>query len=96
MSVKNPQPAIHSKPTHNPDEARFCKPERTVLARAISAALIAGVASGPLLAQEPELEVIIVTATKRAEEVMDVPLAITAMSGEAIREINLNDINQSE
>jgi iron complex outermembrane receptor protein len=92
MSVKNPQPAIHSKPTHNPDEARFCKPERTVLARAISAALIAGVASGPLLAQEPELEVIIVTATKRAEEVMDVPLAITAMSGEAIREINLNDI----
>ena len=32
------------------------------------------------------------TATKRAESVMDVPLAISAMSGEAIREVNLNDI----
>jgi len=38
------------------------------------------------------LDEITVTATKRAESVMDVPLAISAMSGEAIREFNLNDV----
>ncbi len=68
------------------------QPRRTALAQAVSTALIAGVAAGPLLAQERVLEEVIVTATKRAESVMDVPLAITAMSGEAIREVNLNDI----
>ncbi|MFQ5549094.1 MAG: hypothetical protein ACE5FV_12435, partial [Woeseia sp.] len=61
------------------------------MAQAISIALIAGTASGQLLAQDLELEEIIVTATKRAESVMDVPLAITAMSGEFIRDVNLND-----
>lgn len=65
---------------------------RTAVAQAISAALLAGVASGPLLAQDLVIEEVIVTATKRAESVMDVPLAITAMSGEAIREVNLNDV----
>jgi len=92
MAAKNAQFPMNSKPTHTSDKADFGRPERTVLAQAISAALIAGVASAPLLAQEPELEVIIVTATKRAESIMDVPLAITAISGEAIREVNLNDI----
>jgi len=61
-----------------------------LLAQAVSTALIAGVASGPVLAQE--LEEIIVTATKRQESVMDVPLAITALSGDFIRDVNLNDI----
>ncbi|MGI9238772.1 MAG: TonB-dependent receptor [Woeseiaceae bacterium] len=74
------------------DNVRSCRPERSVLAQAISIALIAGVAPGPLLAQDPTLDEITVTATKRAESVMDVPLAITAMSGEYIREVNLNDI----
>ena len=55
-------------------------------------ALIASVAPGPLLAQDLVLDEITVTATKRAESVMDVPLAITAMSGEYIREVNLNDV----
>jgi len=62
-------------------------PRRTMLASAISAALLAG---APLYAQE--LEEIIVTATKRAESVMDVPLAITAMSGDFLREVNLDDV----
>src|SRR5690606_28487251 len=56
------------------------RPQRTRLAAAVSAALIAGTAVQPLHAQE--LEEIVVTATKRAESVMDVPLAITAMSGD--------------
>jgi iron complex outermembrane receptor protein len=92
MAAKNAQVGMHSKLTQTPDKAGFCRPERTVLAQAVSIALIAGVASGPLLAQELELEEIIVTATKRAESVMDVPLAITALSGDFIREVNLNDV----
>jgi iron complex outermembrane receptor protein len=66
--------------------------ERTVLARAVSLALVAGIGPTVLYAQERALEEIIVTATKRAESVMDVPLAITAMSGQFIRDANLNDV----
>lgn len=45
--------------------------------------------SGAALAQGDE---IIVTATKRAESIQDVPLAITALSGDFTREVNLDDI----
>ncbi|MEX0709087.1 MAG: TonB-dependent receptor [Woeseia sp.] len=70
------------------------RPERTALAQAVSVALIAGMGPATAIAQGQErvLEEITVTATKRAESVMDVPLAITAMSGQAIREVNLNDV----
>jgi len=92
MAARNSQFSAHSNYSHHPQESELARPQRTLLAQAVSAALIAGVASGPLLAQEePPLEVIIVTATKRAEDVMDVPLAITAMSGDFIRDVNLND-----
>ncbi|MDX1405834.1 MAG: TonB-dependent receptor [Woeseiaceae bacterium] len=84
--------ARNLKLTNSSNTTEFLSPRRTPLAQAISTALIAGVASGTVLAQERALEEIIVTATKRAESVMDVPLAITAMSGEAIREVNLNDV----
>jgi iron complex outermembrane receptor protein len=63
----------------------------TPVAQAISMALVLGCASAPLHAQQ-EIEEVIVTATKRAESVMDVPLAITAMSGQFIRNVNLNDV----
>jgi iron complex outermembrane receptor protein len=66
------------------------RPEQKAVARAVSCALVAGAAAAPLQAQE--LEEIVVTATKRAESVMDVPLAITAMSGEFMREVNLDDV----
>ena len=79
MAAKKAQFGKHSTLTQIPDEAGISSPERTVLAQAISVALIAGIASGPLLAQDLALEEIIVTATKRAESVMDVPLAITAI-----------------
>ncbi|HEX5786878.1 MAG TPA: TonB-dependent receptor [Woeseiaceae bacterium] len=68
------------------------RPQRKSVAQAVSVALVAGMAPGPLLAQDGQIEEVIVTATKRAESVMDVPIAITAMSGEFIREVNLNDI----
>jgi len=60
------------------------------MAQAVSFALVAGVSAQTSQAQL--LEEVIVTATKRSESVMKVPLAITAMSGDAIRAINLNDI----
>ena len=65
-------------------------PRRTLLASAVSGALLAGTAAAPLHAQE--LEEIVVTATKRAESVMDVPLAITALGGAFIRDVNLDDV----
>ena len=72
--------------------SRFRSIELTPVAKAISVALLTGVASGPLLAQDAALDEITVTATKRAESVMDVPLAITAMSGEFMRDVNLDDV----
>ena len=93
MAASNAQFATRSNLTQTPDDTDLCRPTRTVLGQAISIALIVGVASTPVVAQEElALEEIIVTATKRAESVMDVPLAITAMSGDFIREVNLNDV----
>jgi iron complex outermembrane receptor protein len=56
------------------------------LAIAVSAALAAGGA------QAQQLEEVIVTATKRSESVMDVPLAVQALSGDFLRKINTDDI----
>ncbi len=63
---------------------------RTKVAQAVSAVLIAGAVGQPALAQE--LEEIIVTATKRAESSMDVPIAVQALSGDFLREVNLDDV----
>jgi len=92
MAAKNSHFPPNSDSTQFPAIIELKLPRRTMLAQAVSTALIAGVASCPLLAQELALEEIIVTATKRAESVMDVPLAITALSGDFIRDVNLNDI----
>ncbi len=56
---------------------------------AVSAA-IASTIAGTASAQQ--LEEVIVTATKRSESVMDVPLAITAVSGQFIQEANLDNV----
>lgn len=61
------------------------------LAQSISSALLIPVVSTSVLAQ-PTLEEVVVTATKRAESIMDVPLAISVVSGDFAREANLNDI----
>ena len=60
---------------------------RLLLPMAVSAALVA---TGPTAAQT--LEEVIVTATKREQGVMDVPLAITVLSGNFIEDTNLNDV----
>ena len=92
MAAKTTQVSTQANLSRAADDGSHCRPERTVLAQAVSVALISGVASGPVLAQDVALEEIIVTATKRAESVMDVPLAITAISGQVILDTNMNDI----
>jgi iron complex outermembrane receptor protein len=62
---------------------------KTLLARSISAAVLTSVA-GTGAAQE--IEEIRVTATKREESIRDVPLAITAMTGDFVRDVNLDDV----
>ncbi|MEP4147395.1 MAG: TonB-dependent receptor [Halioglobus sp.] len=60
-------------------------------------ALAAPLTSSPLLAQELVLEEIIVTARKRVESLQETPVAVTALSNEALREAgirNLSDLNQ--
>ncbi|MBT8110950.1 MAG: TonB-dependent receptor [Gammaproteobacteria bacterium] len=65
-------------------------PQRTAIAAAISAALAASTIAAPAGAQV--LEEIIVSATKRSESVQEVPLAITALTGEFTESVNLNDV----
>ena len=60
---------------------------RLILPLAVSAALVG---TGPASAQT--LEEVIVVATKREQGVMEVPLAITALSGDFIEDTNLNDV----
>jgi len=62
---------------------------RRLLPQAVSVAMLGVVA---LPAEAQQLEEVIVTATKRAESVMDVPISITAMTGSEIRKVNLNDV----
>ncbi len=67
-------------------------PQRTALSKAVAAAVMASVGIVPASAQDLNLlQEIFVTATKRSESVQDVPLAITALSGEFIEAVNLND-----
>jgi iron complex outermembrane receptor protein len=65
-------------------------PQKTLLARSISAAILASSLSATAGAQA--LEEMVVTATKRSESVQEVPLAISAFSGESIRDVNLDDV----
>jgi len=93
MAARNSESGKDSNNTRKFYGTELGKPRSTAVAHAVSVALIASAASGPLLAaDEVALDEIVVTATKRAESVMDVPLAITAISGAFIREYNLNDI----
>ena len=71
-----------SKDLRAQSSAKIC-PRRSQIAIAVSVALMTTVATTPSSAQT--LEEIVVTATKRDESVQDVPLAITAFSGDFTR-----------
>jgi iron complex outermembrane receptor protein len=65
-------------------------PQRKIMAHAVRAAVMASVIASPVAAQS--LEEVIVTATKRKESIQDVPLAITALSGDFVNKVNLDDV----
>ena len=63
-----------------------------VLAATALALLPFGVLQTPAFAQEAVLEEIIVTARKREENLFDIPVAITAISGEQVENYGINDL----
>jgi outer membrane receptor protein involved in Fe transport len=65
--------------------------ERKRLTNAITLALTtsAGLVSGSVLAAETVLEEVTVTATKRAENLQDVPFAVTALGQESLDQLNV-------
>ncbi len=75
---------------NTPDRFTATIGNRSKMARAVSMALLAGSAAAPLSAQQ--LEEVVVTATKRAESVLDVSVAMTAVTGAESRMLNLNDV----
>lgn len=67
-----------------------CRAKRSAVSAAVSAAIMATSLNSAAVAQE--IDEITVTATKRAESVQDVPLAITALSGNFIQAVNMDDV----
>jgi outer membrane receptor protein involved in Fe transport len=69
-------------------------PRKRILVRSIGAVLGAAAFSGvmPASAQSLILEEVIVTAQKRAESLQDVPIAVTAISGEKIVEAGIKGL----
>lgn len=66
---------------------------RTQTASIVAAAVAAVLATGAhAQAPAPSLEEIVVTASKRSESLQDVPIAVTAYSGEQLRGLAIGDI----
>ncbi len=74
----------------NTSSRQHTQPKRTAVSAAVSTAIMATALHTPAFGQQ--LEEIVVTATKREESVQEVPLAITALSGDFIESVNLNDV----
>lgn len=68
------------------------RPSGTLVAEAVAAALAAAVATSVALAEEAVLEEVTVTATSAPSPIMTVPLSITALSGDFIRDSRLSDV----
>ncbi len=70
-------------------------PMKAQFNRQLLSALITGLAAGAMTANAqnaPALEEVVVTAQKRAQSLQDVPLAVSAMTGEGMLEAGINDI----
>lgn len=69
------------------------KQQLTFKLSAMSAAIAATLVTGPQVqAQQSSLEEVIVTATRRAESIQDIPLNISAVSGDTITEQGLSNL----
>ncbi len=65
---------------------------RNVAAAAVACAAVAMATGGPASAQERTLDEVVVTAQKRAENVQDVPVVVTAVPGALLRDSGVRDI----
>ncbi|SHF34010.1 iron complex outermembrane recepter protein [Microbulbifer donghaiensis] len=65
---------------------------KTKLALAVASAVLASAVTTSANAQVLSIEEVTVTATKREESAQDVPLAITALSGDFSQKVNINDV----
>jgi iron complex outermembrane recepter protein len=72
----------------------FALTGKGLLARSVSVATVAAaaVAPGAAVAAPGVIEEIVVTVQRRAEALSEVPLAVTALTGEFIRDVNLDDV----
>ena len=77
--------------TKQPKHQTRFSTRRSLLADSVSAAILASVITLPAVAKDDD-EKIIVTATKTSQSIQEVPLAITAVTGEFINEVNLTDV----
>lgn len=82
-----------SKPRRSTVPRQALPPFRlTPLRRAMTAALASATAVPGTAAAAQAIEEVVVTATKRAESTQDVPIAITALTGDFSEARNLNDV----
>jgi outer membrane receptor protein involved in Fe transport len=68
------------------------KPTKTLLSAAVALALSGGAASAQN--SEPVLEEVIVTATKRAASMQDIPVSMSAMGGDSLRELGIETFDK--
>lgn len=61
--------------------------------QAVITAAVAAAVSSAAQAQQAVLEEIIVTATKRAESLQDIPVSVNALSADAIQEAGISNLN---
>ncbi|AMX03600.1 TonB-dependent receptor [Microbulbifer thermotolerans] len=71
----------------------FCKKTLASAVAAVSAGTLFSVPQHTV-AQESALEEVIVTATRRAESIQDVPYNITAVSGEDLEKANIKEVSE--
>ncbi|MES2604962.1 MAG: TonB-dependent receptor plug domain-containing protein, partial [Pseudomonadota bacterium] len=77
-------------------QVRLRRFTRTSLARALSCTTVPllGVFSHSALAQPPAFEEIFVTGSRRQENVLDIPINITAVEGSTIQDLRLDGISK--
>jgi outer membrane receptor protein involved in Fe transport len=68
--------------------------KKKTISNAVATAITAGVAAGYSGASLAQLEEVIVTATKRAENMQDVPVSVRALTGDALKEQNIQTFDE--
>ncbi len=67
--------------------------ERNRVSQAVASAVAAGAASAGAV-QAAEIEEIVVTATKRAESMEDIPVSVNALTGDSLRELGVSNFDE--